>query len=280
MIDRWARRFLVAPALVLALPPAFAQTLARFEPAPAAQARVLELRFVREGAEGVLPQPWPEREAGWLFVREEGTQRNHETLAPLPEDATRLFLERMGPGAALVGWDLPPRVERMSPAELGAFLEARAGRELRLRALAMLPANEPVPVQRLESLALLAGPQDERAPAEPSAIAISKAGQRMELRALFDPTFLQAGSDFAFKLYVPEGGPEDVVSRAVQLETRETRAVERLPDGSLRARLDRPGAWMLEASRVRALDAAPGPVLELASATLVFTVRAGSGWRR
>jgi hypothetical protein len=104
----------------------------------------------------------------------------------------------------------------------------------------------------------------------------------MELRALMDPSFVVAGSDFAFKLYAPRGGMEGVHVRAVHLEEsgpepRSMRTVERLPDASLRVELDRPGAWMLEAIRVRALDATSGAALELASATLVFSVRPAPG---
>lgn len=275
MTARSSRRFLALLAWAgIALQTASAQTLARFMPVEAegGSPGVLELRFVRERPSSIEFQPWPARESGWMFLRAEGTQHNLDALAAVPEDATLLRLEREGPGPMLVGWDLPPRVERTKPAELRAFLAERASKLATPRVLEALTQGELVPVLRLESLALVARPA-QGAAAEPSPIAISKSGQRMELRALFDPSCLQAGSLFAFKLYLPEGGADNVVCRAVHLATRESQAIERLADGSLRARLERAGPWMLEACRLRALDGSAGAALELASSTLVFVVR-------
>jgi hypothetical protein len=259
-----------------ALPPASAQTLARFVPAAPETAGALELRFVRERAGRAEPQPWPATDVGWLFVREEGTQQNHDALAPAAEDATVLRLERGTPGPALVGWDPPPRIERTSAAELASFLAERAGEKGLPRAALALPAEGPVTVLRLESLALVARPGG----AAPATVAASKSGQRMELRPLFDPGALAAGGDFVFRLYLPEGGADGLLCRAVQLETREALALERLPEGTLRMRLERPGPWMVEVSRVRALDGAAGAELELASTTLVFVVPPAKGGGR
>lgn len=269
--------------LVFALP-ASAQTLARFEPVvpDPTITGTLALRFVREHAQRIELQAWPTQEIGWLFVREEGTQHNLDALAPATEDKTLLRLERQGGGSALVGWDMPPRVEPTRPAELRTFLAERAGRKVLPREIGELAGNEPVPVLRLESMALVVGAPAGAAPAGPSAVASSKGGQRMELRALFDPSFVAAGSDLAFRLYLPEGGRQDVYVRCVHLASREARELELAQDGSVRARLDRSGAWMLEASRVRALDAAgpQGARLELASVTLVFVVPPAAGTTR
>lgn len=274
MTTRSSLRFSVLLALaVFALPPASAQTLARFVPVELGgdEARPLacELRFVREGVRGVELQPWPAHEIGWMFAREEGSQHNFESLAPLAEDATRLRLEREGGSALLVGWDLPPRIERMHPIELRAFLAARTkALPGELDAL----ANATVLVRRLESLALLARPGGT-ALAGPSGIATSKSGQRMELRAMVDPSSAAAGSDFAFKLYLPPGGAANVLCRAVHLESRKELALELLGDGSLRAKLEQAGPWMIEAIRLRALEGDAEAALELASCTLVFLVR-------
>jgi hypothetical protein len=263
----------------LAPRPASAQTIARFAPAALdPNASAFELRFVREHAPGILTQPWPTRDAGWLFVRGEGWQHNYDALEPLASDATRLDLEREGPGPLLVGWDMPPRTEPMPLVKLRAFLAERSGERSSPRAVQALAGDEPVHVLRLESLALIVGPPAGAPAAGPSAVPISKGGLRMELRALFDPSSLATGSDLPFRLYLPEGGRQDVHVRCVHLESRAARLLELTEDGSVRARLDLPGAWMLEASRVRALDGSPaalGAALELASTTLVFVVPAG-----
>jgi hypothetical protein len=273
---------LVLLALTL---PASAQSLARFVPPElgASATGSLELSFVRESKRAIELQPWPVREVGWLFVRGEGTQRNFDALAPRAEDATRLGLELDGPGPHLVGWDLPPRVERMQPAELRAFLAERSPDRSAPRALQALAEGETVPVLRLESLQLLAGSPAGAAPAGPSAVALGKAGLRMELRALFDPGWAAPESDVPFRLYLPEGGRADVLARLVHLESRAALPLTLTQDGSLRARPDRPGAWLLEASRVRALDGSPaaqGATLELASITFVFVVPAAAGEQR
>lgn len=265
--------------------PASAQSLARFVPAEveASGSGSVELRFVRESTHAVELQPWPAREIGWLFVRGEGTQRNYDALPPLAADATRLNLELEGPGPLLVGWDLPPRVEPMHPVVLRVFIAERSHDRPVPRAIQALAEYETVRVLRLESLALVVGPPAGAAPAGAPAIAISKAGLRMELRALLDPSFLAPGSDLPFRLYLPEGGREDVLVRCVHLESRATHPLTLTQDGSVRARPDRPGAWMLEATRVRALDGSPaaqGAALELASTTLVFVVPPAAGEKR
>ena len=267
-----------------ALSPISAQTLARFAPGvlegEGANPGRLELRFVREGTRGIEPQTWPVRELGWFFVRGEGTQRNYDELAPLAEDATRLVLEPESPGPLLVGWDLPPRVEQMEPAALRAFLGERTPDPAGPKATRAL-ANRTVPVLRLESLMLVVRP--EVLPVAPSPVVLSKAGMRMELRALFDPTSVAPGSDLAFRIYVPEGGREDVLTRCVHLESRAAVPATLAQDGSVRVRPDREGGWMLEASRVRTLDgtgAAQGAALELASITFVFVVPPAGGEKR
>lgn len=281
MIARTNRCFLALLALaLLALPTASAQSLARFVPAELggeeAGALTCELRFVRESTRSIELQPWPSDEIGWLFLRTEGTQQNHDALTPLAADATRLRLERGSQGPLLVGWDLPPRVERAHSIELRAFLAERAHGRPPPREFEALAANETVLVRRLESLALLARPAGGAAPAEPSAIATSKSGQRMELRPLFDPSFPQAGSDFAFKLYLPAGGSAGALCRAVHLASRKAQALELLGDGSLRVKLELAGPWMIEATRLRALEGDAEAALELASTTLVFVVRGSS----
>jgi hypothetical protein len=276
------RSFLRAFFLLALALQASAQSLARFVPAEARASATapLELRFVRESARGIELQPWPVREVGWLFVRGEGTQQNHDALAPRAEDATRLVLELETTGPALVGWDLPPRIERMQPAALRAFLAERSPDHTAPRALQALAAGETVPVLRLESLQLLAG---SPAPAGPSAVALGKSGLRMELRALFDPGSAAPGSDLPFRIYLPEGGRQDVLARCVHLESRAALPAALAQDNTVRARPDRPGAWLLEASRVRALDGSPavqGATLELASTTFVFVVPAAAGEKR
>ncbi len=268
-----------------ALRTASAQTLVRFAPlAPSAEgSAALELRFVRERSGQVEAEIWPTQELGWLFVREDGTQRNYDALAPSPEDARLVRFERGTQGVALVGWDLPARVERSTGGELRAFLAERGFQRALPTGVEALPAEQAIAVQRIESLTLLArGTRVESSP-EPSTVATSKTGQRMELRAVLDPSFAVAGSEFCFRMYLPAGGArvEDALlwARAVHLPSGEVRAVEVLPDRSLRTKLDRPGAWMLEAHRLRPLEAArsettPTAELELASSTLVFDVRA------
>jgi len=275
---RTIRGLLALAWLVL---PLSAQSLAHFVPAEVAPGTgSVELRFVRESTHAVEFQPWPAGEIGWLFVRGEGTQSNYDALTPLAADATRLSLELEGPGPLLVGWDLPPRVEPMHPVVLRIFTGERSHDRSVPRAVQTLAENRTVPVLRLESLALVVGTPAGAVSAGPSAVAISKAGLRMELRALLDPGSLAPGSDLPFRLYLPEGGREDVLVRCVHLESGATQALTLAQDGGVRARPDRPGAWMLEATRVRALDASPavqGAALELASTTLVFVLPAAAG---
>jgi hypothetical protein len=121
---------------------------------------------------------------------------------------------------------------------------------------------------RLESLARLV--RGARA----DGIVLTKSGQRMELRALLDPSQAGPGQDLVFKLYLPPGGAENVCVRAVQLESGT--AVElRFAEGLVRAQLPEAGPWRLEAHRLRRAEGE----LELASATLVFELPAAGGGR-
>jgi len=286
-MERTMKLLLLALCALAAFPlrTASAQSLARFAPlAPSAPgSEALELRFVRERSGHVQAQVWPAQELGWLFVREEGAQRNYDALAPSPEDARLVRVERGTQGVALVGWDLPARVEASTGGEVRAFLAERGFQLALPTGLEALLAEQAIAVQRIESLALLARATRMDSAPEPSAVATSKTGQRMELRAILDPSFAAAGSEFCFRLYLPAGGAGagDALlwARAVHLPSGEVRAVEVLPDRSLRTKLDRPGPWMLEAHRLRPLEAGgpgttPGAEVELASSTLVFDVRA------
>ena len=247
-----------------------AQSLAYFEPGRRV-ADGLELGYAREHAGTRSPGLWPTSAAGWIFLRESGTQSNFEAGTPRAEDARAWTLTLAGDGAALVGWDLPPRVEETSVGALRAFLGERGGAQ----ALPLLGpdgrrANELVRLTRLESLALHVPGRSA------DGTVLSKSGQRMELRALLDPSTSAAGSDLVFKLYLPPGGDQGVFCRAQQLATGTTMELTRLADGVVRARLETAGPWRLEAHRLRRLEGE----LELASTTLVFELPAAKAGGR
>ncbi len=248
-----------------------AQTVAHFTPASAAAPGEggLALRVLEVGRGLIV---WPAGDIGWLFVREEGTQRNYDALAPDSGDRTLLRLERETTGAVLVGWDRPPRDEPVSCDGLRAFVEALAPGVVLPQEIEALLARQTLLVRRLESLALVEAPRESGEPIAPSAVSTSKSGQRMELRPLLDPTFVAAGSDFVFRLHLPEGGEEQIFLRAVHLASGETRPVLRAEQGTLRAELDRAGPWRIEAHRLRRLESGADAALELASSTLVFDV--------
>jgi len=246
-----------------------AQSLRYFAPS-AARDGVLELTWVRESAGQRTAGAWPAGELGWLFARQSGTQRNFDAAEPRALDATRWALALEGDGGALVGWDLPARVEQVTVAELGAFLGARGGAHvLPTFAPELGRADERLKLVRLESLA-----RHVRG-ARHDGIVLSKSGQRMELRAMLDPASAGAGGDLVFKLYLPPGGTETLVCRALQLESGASEEL-RVTDGLVRARLASAGPWCLEVHRLR--HAEDG--LELASATLVFELPAATGGGR
>lgn len=260
-------------ALLLFLPwpeaPA-AQSVIYFAP-QAAKDGAVELACLREGAERArTPADWPAREFGWLFARESGTQANFDAPGTAPGAGARWSLALSGDGGALVGWDLPPRVEEVALAELRGFLMERGGAQaLPLLGPDLRREGARVPLVRLESLA-----RHVRG-ARADGIVLTKSGQRMELRAMLDPASAGPGKDLAFKLYLPPGGAEHVLVRAVQLESGVVQEL-RLVDGLVRAQLPAAGPWRLEAHRLRRVEGE----LELASATLVFELPAATGGGR
>lgn len=259
---RWA--WVLICGLVSGL--AQAQSVTHFVPAPTTGD--LELRVLRRGLHENALELWPEKELGWLFVREEGTQRNYSLLAAQFAEPTLVRVEREQQGVALVGWDRSPRVESVRSSEIVDFIQQRSPSATLPQAVQALSARENWPVRRVESLSQLVG--KPTAPGTSSAVATSKAGQRMELRPLIDPTSVLAGSDLAFRLSLPEGENSVLVARATHLPSAAVRPVEIAPEGMLRTKLDLTGPWMIEAHALRGAASTAGEELELLSVTLVF----------
>lgn len=246
-----------------------AQSLAYFRP-DATTDNAVELAYAREGADRARTAgAWPTSDFGWLFARQADTQANFDAPELAAGASERWSLALTGDGGALVGWDLPPRVEDVALAELRSFLTERGGASaLTLLGPDLRRESARVKLVRLESLA-----RHVRG-ARADGIVLTKSGQRMELRAMLDPAAAGPGKDLAFKLYLPPGGAENVLVRAVQLETGAVVEL-RLADGVVRARLPVAGPWRLEAHRLRRAEGE----LELASATLVFELPASGGGR-
>lgn len=116
----------------------------------------------------------------WSFLRFDGEARNlRPTGRALPLPA--------GKDVLVVGVDFEPREERIAPA---AWL-VLTGEEI----------EEPRSVRRYESAKAIVREE----PGGPSALTLTKTGQRVEIRPLVDPTSQAAFGDFAVAGYAPGG---------------------------------------------------------------------------
>lgn len=201
--------------------------------------------------------PWPESD--WFFVRSGGGALNlsevelagGRALLPIPPQANAL---------EVLGLDLSPQVAYAPAAAWGRFLEEH-GLE------GPATEGELLRVRRVESLKAIV----RRASDAPSAGALAKTGQAVELRPVADPTTLAAYGDLPLRGYAPGGASgAHVIARHTQSgEVRRTRL-----DGSGLGtlRLGLAGPWVVQLLTVRGLEGDAQADLELAIATLTFDV--------
>lgn len=229
------------------------------EPDPLAPlALTLEVRGgVLEAATsgGWAPGDWGRSEH--FFVRSGGGQLNltpqvraGRAAVPTPPQASDLHV---------CGLDLEP-CEQLVPAARWSALLAEHGLDA--------PVNAPARVRRIESAKAFWRP----APGPPSAVALAKTGQAVELRPIVDPTTLAAFGDLPLRGYAP-GGAAGGRLRAVHLETGDVRTGVLDADGLGRLSLGLAGRWTITLTVVHALE---GGVWTLATASLTF-VTEGEG---
>jgi len=227
----------------------------------------LRLGLLTDDVERLAPAPWPDG-FDWFLVRAAGVQENLEDpRPPAGVRALRLTLER--PGITLIGADLRPRIERMSPPELAGFLAQRAGPGVARPA----DTGEMLRVRRVESAKTLLRVLGEEGFLPNSATAQSKTGQRVEIRPLADPTSVPVKGDLPLRVYVPEKRGTKVTARHVATGRTQSFLTDALGCGFFTVTVA--GIWTIEAHHAFPLEDDLAADWELHTATLTFAVPAG-----
>lgn len=210
---------------------------------------------------------WRERASEWLYLRGNGTQENMEQLAR-PASGTVLWLVTPAPGDTWVaGVDLRPHTERVTPNEFAAF----QARHSRPGSGAQNSKRElPLHILRLESHKILLRAEGETSTRMPGASALSKSGQRAELRPMADPSATPPGAALPLRLYLPEGYSKRQLVVATHLASGAQLRIESDNQGIATFLLDRAGAWSVATHAVRPRPDSARIDWEVCSATLHF----------
>lgn len=269
----------VTVAALFAAPTAAAQTVHALSPSSyqAQPGQTIELRLLAGEARAAAAQAWRAADVAWFFVRDAAVQSNVEQIQPAADGQT-LSVRVDRPGVTVIGLDRSPFVERVRAAELDAFLEAHAASPAPAGAARRANADAPLRVKRVESARTMVRVRDPAGgDAAGSAAAMSRTGQAVETRPLFDPTLLASGSELPLRVYAGGRARKGVTVRATHVGTGAVHDVLTDGEGITALPIDRTGVWRVEfhvsdpAGRDDAAD------LVLYSGTMTFEVTREGG---
>jgi len=259
---------------VIAAAPALAGPTAFLTPVrhSIAKGDALTLRLDRgESAAAAKAVPWSADTLQWVLVRGPRMQRNFDTLTPTKAGDETVTVPTTEEGLTLIAADLKRVTETWRMADLRPLLAQKVYGERPLPdALKGLRDDATVPVERGESSKTLVRVGDAAAQA-PSAAAIGKTGQQVEIRLIVDPTQAEVGSDVPMLTYVDgvKGVGVQMIATHVDSGAAQTFIAE---DGSGHFRVTAAGRWRVEFHALGAPRAAGEP-WRLYTATLSFEVQ-------
>lgn len=207
--------------------------------------------------------PWPADRVEWLFVRGSGRQANRHDVQPDQPGGESVTVRTSANGVTMIGLDLAPTIESHS-------------RDVLMKSLATLTAEPPslpnrvqIRVRRIESLTTLVRvePLGGHAP-----VATQKSGQRVEIRALFDPTMATPGSDVPVRVYYEGGGAGGIKIHAECLDGGAATQVIADRSGIAYLPITHTGVWRVQAHAAASAFEGSGADVILHSATLTFKV--------
>ncbi|MEP0847664.1 MAG: DUF4198 domain-containing protein [Phycisphaerae bacterium] len=266
-------------AALIAAPSAAAQTVHTLSPS-AYQARpeqTIELRLLAGEAKAAAAQAWRAADVAWFFVRDGAEQRNVERIQPAGNGQT-LAVTVKRPGVTIIGLDRRASVEHVRAAELDAFLKAHAVSPTPGGSARRAKADAPLRVKRVESARTMVRVSDGAMEGSGgSAVATSKTGQAVEIRPLFDPTLLAAGSDLPVRVYAGGRAREGVTVRATHIGTGGSHDAVTDREGITALPIDRTGVWRVEFHASDGAGADDAADLVLYSGTMTFEVTREGG---
>lgn len=240
----------------------------------------------------IVRAQWPLEHIKWFFLRASGTQWNLDQLEPVDEEQMFISFTLEKSGLSLAGLDQAAQETDIDPDRFTRFLDERLGEGVVDTETLELPEDRRVRVRHLESSKTIVRVLDQNPSQDVhfSMIALSKSGQRNEIRPVMDPTRAGAGSDVAFRLYLEhaEPGTTTIIATHAASGTTQTAVIDRA--GMCRFRFSQSGVWRLEAHAVRELEQPEQPTRpargdaradeqqpewEVHSTTLTFSIPAG-----
>jgi hypothetical protein len=273
----------IVPVVVAACGVAAAagQTITYLTPAKYAATvgeRVAVFSDVREG-DVIRRTPWPTQTIDWLFVRAPGTQENRENVGPADPKEDFVSVTLAKPGVTMIALDTKPVVTIVSGKQFKAFAKRTATGRLYEDAIAAIADEDRVRMRRIESAKTLVRVLDpDGKPMSHSAVAQSKTGQAVEIRALADPTMVAVGSDLPVRAYVGADARPGVKMLATCVATGKTQEALTDPTGSCHFRISDAGVWRVEFHYAEPLENDPNADWVVYSATLTFeTTKTGAG---
>jgi len=177
------------------------------------------------------------------------------------------------PGVTMVGLDIKPTAAKVEGKSFKAFWGRMAPGQAHKDAITALADADEVRVRRIESAkTLVRVPDPGGKPASHSAVAQSKTGQAVEIRALADPTMAGVGSDLPVRAYVGGDKQPGVKMLATCVATGKTQEALTDSSGSCHFRIDSAGVWRIEFHHAELLQGDPKADWVIHSATLTFEV--------
>lgn len=209
------------------------------------------------------PAPWPADRAEWLFVKGSGRQTNLHDVAPDNAADQSVTIRSSANGVTVAGLNLRPMVETHARETLAKTLPSLVNDP------PTLPDRETIRVRRVESLTtmLRVEPHGGNSP-----VATQKTSQRVEIRALFDPTAATPGSDVPVRVYDDLGGASGIKIHAECLEGGAATIVTADRSGIAYLPITHTGVWRVQAHAAKPAPPGSDADIVLYSCTLTFRV--------
>lgn len=228
-----------------------------------AQGETVGVQLLHRHAEQLWLADWPTDQVDWLFVRGTGAQRN--LLDARPVDPRTLSVRIEQAGVSMIGLDLKPTVVDIAGDELARFVREQVSAGTVPSAVLDAAAQPVVRVRRVESMKLLV--RTIGGASRPSPVALSKSGQRVEIRFAVDPTVAPINTDVPLRAYAGDSSAGGATVHAWHPASG-TRQSVRLDDGGIgQFRLTHPGLWRVEVHVAGAGDGDADVTLYTATAT-------------
>ncbi len=220
----------------------------------------------REVAAPLVRTPWP-GSLTWFFVRVDGTQSNQDAVQPAGDNGQIVQVPIGLPGVTMVGVDFAPMSAGVDAKALRAFVSGRTGASLSAVDRAV-ESGRSVRVRHTASAKTLVTAIVPAGLVVDASTAVSKSGQVVEIRPLFDPTTALVGGDIAARLYVNGDAVAGAKAVSVCVATGRVQEWTCNDKGIGSFRVDSSGEWRIEFHH-----AAEGKgEIELYTATLTFQV--------